>query len=189
MWNKLIFSLLEKNPQFTILIQVDRRFFIEGQHAGPSLFTFTLHIWVNDQFKTDTKEWTPSAIDCSNLIISFYISWQCKSWMLIDREQDLTCKSFSSFSRSGISSLFLWLKQTDSWDSNLITHTKCSTALKKCYKKWIFFCISGRTGPYYTLKKCKNSYEKNSYDIPLASSRNTARGILFIWSLKKNRIL
>ena len=66
---------MEKYFQLTILIQIDRRFFIEGQHAGPALFTFTLYIGVNDQIKTDTEEWTPSAIDCSNLFVFLYISW------------------------------------------------------------------------------------------------------------------
>ena len=72
--NKAIFSLLEKYSQFTILIQINGRFFIEGQHAGPALFTFTLYIGVNDQIKTDTEERTPSAINSSNLVVSLYIS-------------------------------------------------------------------------------------------------------------------
>ena len=69
-----MFFLFEKNSQLTILIQIDGRFFIEGQHAGPALFTFTLYIGVNDQIKTDTKEWTPIAIYCSNLLVFLYIS-------------------------------------------------------------------------------------------------------------------
>ena len=69
---------MEKYSQFAILIQVDRRFFTEGQHTGPSLFTFTftLNKWVNDQIKTDTEEWTPGAIYYSNLLVSLYISLQ-----------------------------------------------------------------------------------------------------------------
>ena len=65
---------MEKNSQFPILIQVHGWGFIEGQHTGPSLFTFTLYMGVNDKIKTDTKEWTPSAFDCSNLSFSLYIS-------------------------------------------------------------------------------------------------------------------
>ena len=46
----------------------------QGQHAGPSLFTFTLYVGVNDQIKTDPEKWAPSAVNCSNSLVSLYIS-------------------------------------------------------------------------------------------------------------------
>ena len=40
----------------------------EGKYTGPSLSAFTPNIGVNDQIKTDTKEWTPN-VNCSNLLV------------------------------------------------------------------------------------------------------------------------
>ena len=80
----------------------------EGQHAGPSLFTFTLYIGVNDQIKTDTKEWTPSSMNCANRLVSLYTPLESIANKILMAVVTVRQK-YSTFQWS--SSIFMEIKQ------------------------------------------------------------------------------